>query len=176
MLRVRLFGGLEVDLDGVPVEQPASCRAWGLLAWLAPHPGLSARARVAACFWPDVLDSSARASLRTAIWALRPALGPAADTYLRVTRDAVGLNQAGQLWVDVAAYRRRAQRNHAVTAPRRSGRTARSRCPAAASRSAGTPRPAPTRAPSAHGERSRSRPPATPRPSRAGSAARSTST
>src|SRR5512144_1500231 len=105
MLRVRLFGGLEVELDGVPVEQPVSRRVWGLLAWLALHPGLSARARVAACFWPEVLDSSARASLRSAIWALRRALGPAADAYLRVTRDAVGLNNlAGQLWVDVAAF------------------------------------------------------------------------
>src|SRR5512144_2063533 len=103
MLRVRLFGGLEVELDGVPVEQPVSRRVWGLLAWLALHPGLSARARVAACFWPEVLDSSARASLRSAIWALRRALGPAADAYLRVTRDAVGLDPAGQLWVDVAA-------------------------------------------------------------------------
>ena len=87
MLKMRLFGGFEVELDGVPVEPPASRRAWALLAWLALHLGLSDRRRVASYFWPDVLDSSARASLRSAIWALRRALGPAGDAYLRVTHD-----------------------------------------------------------------------------------------
>src|SRR3954469_21711402 len=50
---------------------PASRRAWSLLAWLAMHPGEHARGAVAARFWPDVLDSSARASLRSALWELR---------------------------------------------------------------------------------------------------------
>ena len=104
MLRLRLFGAFEVDLDGVPVQPPASRRAWSLLAWLALHPGRSTRGRVAACFWPDVLDTSARASLRSAIWALRRALGPAGGSYLYVTRDLVGLEPAGPLWVDVAAF------------------------------------------------------------------------
>jgi DNA-binding SARP family transcriptional activator/tetratricopeptide (TPR) repeat protein len=104
VLKMRLFGGFEVELDGVPVEPPASRRAWALLAWLALHPGLSDRRGVAANFWPDVLDSSARASLRSAIWALRRALGPAADAYLRVTHDFVGLDPGDQLWVDTAAF------------------------------------------------------------------------
>ena len=73
MLRMRLFGGMEVVLDGVPLPPPTSRRAWSLLAWLGLNPGMTARARVAACFWPDVLDSSARASLRSAIWSLRRA-------------------------------------------------------------------------------------------------------
>ena len=104
MLRIRLYGGLEVELDGVPVQPPTSRRAWSLLAWLALHPGLSARRRVAACFWPDVLDASARASLRSAVWAVRRALGPAGDTYLHATRDRLGLESGGHLWVDVAAF------------------------------------------------------------------------
>jgi hypothetical protein len=37
-------------------------------AWLALHPGPSARARVAAWFWPDVLDSSARARCQPTPW------------------------------------------------------------------------------------------------------------
>src|ERR671929_1834663 len=79
MLRVRLLGELQADVDGRPVQPPASRRAWSLLGWLALHPGEHPRASVAARFWPDVLDASARASLRSAAWALRRALGPAAD-------------------------------------------------------------------------------------------------
>lgn len=65
---------------------------------------MTARSRVAACFWPDVPDGSARASLRSAIWALRRALGPAGDGYLRVTRDLIGLDRDADLVVDVAAF------------------------------------------------------------------------
>ena len=76
MLLIRLLGELEVTVGGTPVPAPASRRAWALLAWLALHPGEHPRAELAARFWPDVLDSSARASLRSAVWALRRALGP----------------------------------------------------------------------------------------------------
>src|SRR3954464_6567524 len=75
MLRVRVLGELQADVDGVAVVPPASRRAWSLLAWLALHPGEHARGTVAARFWPDVLDASARASLRSALWELRRALG-----------------------------------------------------------------------------------------------------
>ncbi|MEA2312768.1 MAG: hypothetical protein QOE28_2736, partial [Solirubrobacteraceae bacterium] len=60
-----------------------------LLAWLALHPGEHARGAVAARFWPDVLDSSARASLRSALWELRRAL--AADEALTAGRDRIAL-------------------------------------------------------------------------------------
>ena len=42
------------------------------------NPGPQPRGRLAARFWPDVLDESARASLRVALTELRQALGPAA--------------------------------------------------------------------------------------------------
>ena len=64
MLRVRLLGELQAEIDGAAVAVPASRRAWALLGWLALHPGEHGRGAVAARFWPDVLDSSARASLR----------------------------------------------------------------------------------------------------------------
>src|SRR5215213_2877961 len=76
MLHVRLLGPLEAQVAGRPIEPPASRRAWELLAWLALHPGMHPRGALAARFWPDVLDASARASLRSAAWALRRALGP----------------------------------------------------------------------------------------------------
>src|SRR6476646_1621066 len=92
MLQVRLLGELQAEVGGRTVVPPASRRAWSLLAWLALHPGEHPRSAVAAAFWPDVLDSSARASLRSAAWALRRALGPAADGALTGSRDRIGLS------------------------------------------------------------------------------------
>jgi len=94
MVDVRLLGDLEVEAGGKRIDPPASRRAWSLLAWLALHPGEHPRSAVAAAFWPDVLDSSARASLRSAAWALRRALGPAADGALTGGRDRIGLFQS----------------------------------------------------------------------------------
>src|SRR5438046_4550562 len=91
MLRVRLFGDMAVEVDGSPVPPPESGRARALLAWLALNPGMHARGQLAARFWPDVLDSSARASLRSAMWSLRRALGDDGEPYLVATRDRVGV-------------------------------------------------------------------------------------
>src|SRR5919199_1825725 len=72
MLRVRLLGELAVETDGGLVAPP-SRPARELLAWLALHPGAHPRLELASRFWPDVLESSARASLRTALHELRRA-------------------------------------------------------------------------------------------------------
>src|SRR5690349_14756194 len=96
MLRVRVFGGLALECEGAALDPPASRRARELLAWLALHPGRHARAAVAARFWPEVLDASARASLRTTLHELRRALGPE-RAGLVADRDSVALDAA---WVD----------------------------------------------------------------------------
>ena len=101
MLTVRLIGGFALEHEGAALEPPRSRRARALLAWLALNPGSHARGALAARFWPDVLDESARASLRAALTELRKALGPAADVLL-ATREAVGLD-AGQVRVDALA-------------------------------------------------------------------------
>ncbi|MFN8201945.1 MAG: AAA family ATPase [Solirubrobacteraceae bacterium] len=90
MLQVRLFGKLELTVGDTTLPLPPSRRACELLAWLALHPGEHPRGIVAATFWPDVLDTSARASLRSAAWSARKALGPAGDA-LVATRDRVAL-------------------------------------------------------------------------------------
>jgi DNA-binding SARP family transcriptional activator len=66
MLRVRLAGSLALESDGREIPLPPSRRARALLAYLAAHPGPHARGELAASFWPDVLDESARTSLRAA--------------------------------------------------------------------------------------------------------------
>ncbi|HEX5851699.1 MAG TPA: AAA family ATPase, partial [Solirubrobacteraceae bacterium] len=103
MLRVSVLGRMRVERDGVELPTPTSRRAWSLLAYLALHPGPQSRGVLAARFWPDVLDSSARASLRSAIWSLRKALGPGAEAILLAGRDDVALADR-ELSVDALAF------------------------------------------------------------------------
>jgi DNA-binding SARP family transcriptional activator/tetratricopeptide (TPR) repeat protein len=105
MLEIRVIGELEVQLAGTKAELPASRRVRALLGWLAVHPGRHPRSRLAGQFWPDVLDASARASLRSAIWALRSALGPDFGSHLATDRDTVTLAADGLL-VDLQEVRR----------------------------------------------------------------------
>src|SRR5919201_6101511 len=100
---VRLLGALEVEVEGEPVALPPG-KPRSLFAWLALHRGLHARRELAGRLWPEVLDSSARASLRSALWSLRSALGPAASQ-LEATRDRVGLS--AEVQTDLGEFRRR---------------------------------------------------------------------
>ena len=105
VLDVRLLGELEAEFDGTVIALPSSRRACALLGWLALRSGPHTRARLAALLWPDVLDASARASLRSALWALRAALGPVAGASLRTGRDLVEL-AGDDLRVDVREFGR----------------------------------------------------------------------
>ena len=100
---VRLLGALEVEVEGELVALPPG-KPRSLFAWLALHRGLYPRRELAGRLWPEVLDSSARASLRSALWALRSALGPAASQ-LEATREQVGL--AAEVRTDLEEFRRR---------------------------------------------------------------------
>ncbi len=102
MLRARLLGALEVELDGTAIESPATQRPWALFAYLALTSGTVSRAELASTFWPDVLDQSARASLRSALWALRRQLGDC----VVVDGERVGLNHENGLWIDTREFER----------------------------------------------------------------------
>lgn len=101
MLRVRLLGGLETEFDGTGLALPAG-KPSSLFAWLALNRGMHPRGELASRFWPDVLESSSRASLRSALWTLRSALGDAAGQ-LHATRERAGL--ADEVWTDVGQFR-----------------------------------------------------------------------
>jgi len=116
VLEVRLTGGLALRANGEALAPPASRRARGVLAYLALHPGPHARAQLAARFWPDVLDESARASLRAALTELRRALGPAADQ-LVAGRETVALEGA----VDTRAFAAAVEAGDAAAALAASG-------------------------------------------------------
>jgi hypothetical protein len=95
VLRARLLGGLEVELNGTAIDSQATQRPWALFAYLALAARPVTRAELANTFWPDVLDQSARASLRSALWALRRQIGDE----LVVNADQVALRDLA--WVDV---------------------------------------------------------------------------
>ena len=98
MLRVRLLGGLALERDGAELILPAARSARLLAGWLALHPGMHARAALAPKLRPDVLDESARQSLRQAAWSLRGVVG----SDLVATRDAVGFGP--DVEVDVRTF------------------------------------------------------------------------
>jgi DNA-binding SARP family transcriptional activator/DNA polymerase III delta prime subunit len=101
VLKISVLGELAIEADGAPVAAPESRRARLLLGWLALHPGRHARTELAARLRPDVLDESARSSLRQAAWALRQALGDA----LEADRGTIGLAGDG-IWVDAREFER----------------------------------------------------------------------
>lgn len=103
MLRARLLGALEVELNGAMTDSPVSQRPWAVFAYLALAQRPVPRAELAARFWPDVLDQSARASLRSALWGLRRRLG---DGVVVVEGERVGLDEVDGLWIDVREFER----------------------------------------------------------------------
>lgn len=109
MLTVSVLGELSIEVDGRPLGRIASHRARSLLGWLAINPGLHPRARVASVFWPDVLDESARSSLRTTLATLRRELGPAADV-VTATRERLGIEPGAEVEIDLDAFGRLASR------------------------------------------------------------------
>ena len=98
-----MLGDLRLEIAGTAAPLPASRRARSLLAWLALHPGEHPRSELAGRFWPDVLDASARTSLRGALAELRRSLGVAGDVLI-ATRERVGLARDERLWTDAAAF------------------------------------------------------------------------
>lgn len=97
-VRIRLLGGLEVEVGGRPAALPGR-KAQALLARLAHPAGREVpRATLAALLWPDRGEEQARGSLRQALSALRRVLGEGA---LRASADAVALDPRA-VEVDVA--------------------------------------------------------------------------
>jgi DNA-binding SARP family transcriptional activator len=105
-LSVLVLGDLAIEVDGHPSERISSHRARSLLGWLAVHPGLHPRGRVAGLFWPDVLEESARSSLRTTLATLRRELGESAARAVTASRDSVGIEPCPEVRIDLHAFDR----------------------------------------------------------------------
>jgi DNA-binding SARP family transcriptional activator len=104
MVRIRVLGALALEVNGAAASPPAGRPAQALLGWLAVHPGIHARSEVAGRLWPNVLESSARASLRNALSSVRRALGPTAGRALVAGRETVGLAGEPEAWVDARVF------------------------------------------------------------------------
>lgn len=102
MLRARVLGRMEVEVDGTTVRPRASLRPWALFGALAIVPGTLSRSELATRFWPEVFDTTARANLRSALWSLRRELGD----WLTTDDDRIGLRDGPGVWVDAREFDR----------------------------------------------------------------------
>ena len=176
LLRIRVLGGLALEAGGEPRPLPETARGRALLAFCALNPGAHPRARLAAALRPDVLDRSARATLRQAIWALRQAVGEAtADAAIVADRDRFGLREDA-VWVDLLELRRLAEA--AATSRARSSSRPATCCPSSTTsgRSPPAARTTTRSASCSAGAPTRRRPAATSRPRWRGRAGRSSTT
>jgi DNA-binding SARP family transcriptional activator/predicted ATPase len=106
-LSVRLFGPLEVTLDGEVVTGFKSDKARALLAYLVveaqrPH----RREKLAGLLWPEWPEQAARGNLRRVLSNLRLAIGNHKATlpFLHISRQTIQFNSASDAWVDVTAF------------------------------------------------------------------------
>jgi predicted ATPase/DNA-binding SARP family transcriptional activator/Tfp pilus assembly protein PilF len=114
-LELNLLGGFQARLGGATVTAFRSDKARAMLAYLAvenDHAGQIGRDHrregLAALFWPESDESSARANLRMALSNLRQLLAPAATEELALLesdRRAVRLHPGHpHFWLDVACF------------------------------------------------------------------------
>src|SRR5215203_88539 len=97
-LEIRVLGPLEVLVDGSPLRVDTR-KALAILALLAVERRPYARDELAALFWPESNDESARSALRRTLSVLRAALG---GRWLTVDRSAVALaGIADGVWTDI---------------------------------------------------------------------------
>ncbi len=100
-IRVFLLGSPLIERDGAPVMFDRR-KAIALLAYLALTGPRPRRDTLAALLWPGYGQSEAYAYVRRTLWTLNQALGAGV---LSADRDAIGLRQGADLWVDVLAFR-----------------------------------------------------------------------
>ncbi len=99
MIKIRLLGQFDLQLDGKPVEIP-SRPAQSLLAYLALTAGIThRRERLAGLIWPDIPELDARRNLRRALWHIRKTVQGQAP--LRVDDITVAFDAGPDIWVDV---------------------------------------------------------------------------
>ena len=115
-LHLALLGVPDVRHEGHALAFPAR-KALALLAYLAVERGLHSREQLVGLLWPEADESSARASLRTALARLRAALGATAgEHHLAAERDLLGLVPGSEIELDLAWVEAAYDRARAVAA------------------------------------------------------------
>lgn len=107
MLRIHLFGGLNLYLDQTPYPFSPLPKVSPLLAYLLLKRQQPAnRDRLAFTLWPDVDEAAARGNLRRHLYELNRALPPAPpDTpWLRREGNNVQWNPLASYWLDTVVF------------------------------------------------------------------------
>ena len=99
-LRIALLGKLEFTLNNTPLTGFITSKVPALLAYLILNGRVLARERLAEMFWGEMPDTVARNNLRQALANLRHLL----PDHIITTREAVALDQAQPLWLDVHEF------------------------------------------------------------------------
>jgi DNA-binding SARP family transcriptional activator len=103
LLRIQVFGAVEITGSAAATRILSQPKLTSLLGYLclARPAGLQRRDRIIGLFWPEQPAERARGSLRTALHAMREALG--ADVFVRRGDGEVGLDFT-RVWCDAHAF------------------------------------------------------------------------
>ena len=104
-LTLRILSGLQIHIDGKPVDDFGSRKTCALLVYLAVESGqLHQRTYLAGLLWPNWPEQTARTYLRQSLAKLRDILDDRASAapYLSATRQTIQINPHSDYWLDVA--------------------------------------------------------------------------
>ena len=99
-LEIRLFGGLELQLDGRRIDDLPTRKAEALLAYLVCQRRPFGREVLADLLWDDRPQDQALANLRSILSSLRKSLGD----HLLVTRQTVAFDHQSNYWLDLERF------------------------------------------------------------------------
>ena len=102
LVEINLFGGLNIELNGLPLNNFMSNKVPAVLVYLAVTRRAQSRETLAALLWGDMSEVDARNNLRQALSNLRRFLDP----FIWITRDTVGLKAGTNCWIDVLEFER----------------------------------------------------------------------
>lgn len=106
-LSIRLLGGFQVDLNGVPVIDFKSDKVRALLAYLAVESGQPhLRDSLAWLLWPNSPNKVARTNLRSTLANLRKVVSDpnASPPHLLITRESIQFNNSSDHTLDVSEF------------------------------------------------------------------------
>ena len=109
-LQIRLLGGMDIRLDGVPVTGFLSSKAPALLSYLAVTGRSQTRSALAGQLWSNLPEKDAKTNLRQILTNLRKLMG----AHLEITRHHVTLLDSAE--IDVAQFEQAFKKHDLPTA------------------------------------------------------------
>ncbi|GAB4263109.1 MAG: BTAD domain-containing putative transcriptional regulator [Candidatus Promineifilaceae bacterium] len=99
-LAINLFGGLEIKLNGIPVEGFISSKVPALLVYLAVTRRAHQRDTLSTLLWGEMGDTEARRNLRQALSNLRKFFA----SFLLISQESVQFNPGTSCYLDTDAF------------------------------------------------------------------------